>query len=66
MMTEPDMEPQAFIHEYLSTACLHGLHGRCRRTCKFCLVLCGCLHPKCPCAQVRQAAENRLDITSVS
>lgn len=31
-------------HDYLSTACLHELHERCRMNCKFCGV--GC---KCPC-----------------
>lgn len=29
-------------HDYLSTACLHGLHDRCRLTCKFCDVRCRC------------------------
>jgi hypothetical protein len=29
-------------HRYLSTACLHGLHDRCRRTCKFCNAPCQC------------------------
>jgi hypothetical protein len=29
-------------HIYLSTACLHELHGRCRRTCKFCDTPCWC------------------------
>jgi hypothetical protein len=31
-------------HDYLSTACFHGLHGECRKRCKFCDVAC-----KCPC-----------------
>ena len=31
-------------HDYLSTACLHELHGRCRLTCKFCQIPC-----RCPC-----------------
>lgn len=30
-------------HSYVSTACEHGLHGRCRRTCKFCDSSCICL-----------------------
>lgn len=36
-------------HLYLSTACWHGLHGRCRRQCKFCDIgcLCGC-HSQAP------------------
>ena len=29
-------------HVYISTACLHEEHGRCRRTCKFCAALCQC------------------------
>lgn len=29
-------------HDYLSTACHHGLHPRCRRTCKFCDTPCRC------------------------
>lgn len=31
-------------HDYLSTACLHLIHNRCRLTCKFCKEPC-----KCPC-----------------
>src|SRR5438105_1997448 len=30
-------------HDYLSTACYHGLHERCRKTCKFCDTSCRCL-----------------------
>jgi hypothetical protein len=30
------------MHDYLSTACFHGLHGRCRRNCKFCDAPCNC------------------------
>ena len=30
-------------HDYLSTACFHGLHERCRQQCKFCDVKCNCL-----------------------
>ena len=29
-------------HRYLSTACLHGLHDRCRKVCKFCGQPCVC------------------------
>jgi hypothetical protein len=29
-------------HDYLSTACLHGLHDRCRLVCKFCAAACRC------------------------
>jgi hypothetical protein len=36
--------PPATVHDYLSTACFHGLHDRCRLTCKFCAVPC-----RCPC-----------------
>ena len=33
-------------HEYVSTACLHGIHSRCALTCKFCgsPCQCGCEH----------------------
>jgi len=31
------------IHQYVSTACQHGLHARCRQKCKFCDVDCLCL-----------------------
>ena len=31
-------------HDYLSTACHHDLHDRCRKECKFCATPC-----KCPC-----------------
>lgn len=30
-------------HGYLSTACAHGLHDRCRLRCKFCAEPCLCL-----------------------
>lgn len=29
-------------HDYVSTACHHDLHDRCRKVCKFCDVPCGC------------------------
>ena len=29
-------------HDYLSTACYHGLHVRCRLRCKFCDTPCRC------------------------
>lgn len=29
-------------HDYLSTACFHGLHERCRKECKFCGQWCKC------------------------
>lgn len=31
------------MHVYISTACQHDLHPRCRRVCKFCDELCLCL-----------------------
>lgn len=30
------------MHDYLSTACHHDRHDRCRLTCKFCDVPCSC------------------------
>lgn len=38
-MDEPGSVEQ---HDYLSTACFHGLHDRCRKECKFCGVACKC------------------------
>lgn len=35
------MKPPA-EHHYLSTACFHGHHDRCRRICKYCSALCEC------------------------
>lgn len=36
-------------HFYISTACHHGLHSRCRTICKFCQERCLCpCHPKIP------------------
>ncbi len=29
-------------HNYVSTACHHELHDRCRKQCKFCAQPCGC------------------------
>jgi hypothetical protein len=29
-------------HDYVSTACQHGQHERCRKTCKFCQTPCCC------------------------
>jgi hypothetical protein len=37
-----DPEFQRGMHQYVSTACQHELHDRCRKTCKFCAVACGC------------------------
>jgi hypothetical protein len=30
-------------HAYLSTGCLHGLHDKCRVTCKYCPAKCRCI-----------------------
>lgn len=30
-------------HQYVSTACQHDLHDRCRKVCKFCDAMCGCV-----------------------
>ena len=34
--------PATEAHNYVSTACEHGLHEQCRRTCKFCPAECLC------------------------
>lgn len=39
---DADAEPSHIEHDYLSTACLHGLHDRCRLRCKFCYTECEC------------------------
>ena len=36
----PDLTPRE--HEYLSTACMHEMHDRCRMTCKWCTAGCRC------------------------
>lgn len=51
-MTAPAGHAEQPAHQYLSTACFHGLHDgpeagdhpeqRCRRTCKFCSEPCIC------------------------
>lgn len=40
-------------HSYLSTACLHGEHGRCRRVCKFCGARCNCTNKGCRCTKIQ-------------
>lgn len=35
--------PDPTAHDYLSTACHHGLHDRCRKVCKFCPTACRCV-----------------------
>lgn len=37
-----EADADAMKHHYRSTACLHGLHERCRKQCKFCGVACNC------------------------
>lgn len=44
-MSQPDTIDKGFPspnHLYLSTACTHGFHMRCRGTCKFCEAACRC------------------------
>ncbi len=33
---------RTFSEHYVSTACHHGLHERCRKVCKHCPEACGC------------------------
>ena len=35
-------DPATNVHDYLSTACYHELHARCRQSCKFCAIVCRC------------------------
>lgn len=36
------VRPAVSDHDYLSTACFHAEHERCRRSCKFCSAQCRC------------------------
>ena len=45
LLTQHDLRPAPVAsdaHDYLSTACYHGNHGQCRKTCKFCSTVCKC------------------------
>ena len=42
VLAMPTSSHEDETHSYTSTACFHGLHDRCRRTCKFCGVGCNC------------------------
>ena len=42
ILAMPTQSHEGETHSYTSTACFHGLHDRCRRTCKFCGVGCNC------------------------
>lgn len=39
---DTELLPITVPHMYVSTSCTHGLHTRCRLTCKFCTALCLC------------------------
>lgn len=53
---------RAAPHAYVSTACLHGLHDRCRLVCKFCSAPCSCGDPECS----HDAAGKRLSLVAGS
>jgi len=45
-MSSPPIDPHTEgpkNHDYLSTACYHELHERCRLVCKFCETPCACI-----------------------
>jgi hypothetical protein len=42
------IDTKSGIHKYTSTACMHGLHDRCRQECKFCNATCRCTCHKEP------------------
>lgn len=42
LLRDKGTEQNPKAHDYLSTACLHQLHERCRKTCKFCETGCRC------------------------
>jgi hypothetical protein len=48
----PAKEPTP--HNYVSTACFHGRHDVCRKSCKFCQVACGCV-----CHQAKETTPER-------
>lgn len=48
-------------HPYQSTACTHGLHDRCRKTCKFCSAPCMCECHRKPAASDAPAAQSGID-----
>jgi hypothetical protein len=48
------MIPSDNLHDYLSTACYHKMHWRCRQFCKFCGVPC-----KCECHAKKVPVESR-------
>lgn len=42
-----EAHPPRHVHDYVSTACRHDIHGQCRQTCKFCDRSCRCAcHPR--------------------
>lgn len=61
--------PVAGDHDYVSTACLHGLGDRCRQTCKFCHSPCLCAHHltdgECAKPPLSGQAEHGIDTAAV-
>ena len=53
----PDAEAHP-DHYYTSTACIHGVHNRCRWQCEFCSVKCGCI---CHAMQQLEMNQERLE-----
>lgn len=45
-----------YTPHYTGTACIHGLHEQCKRTCKTCGALCLCEARDCPCRKARTAS----------
>jgi hypothetical protein len=44
-MTDDELSypaPAVITHQYVSTACMHSRHDRCRERCKFCGMHCRC------------------------
>jgi hypothetical protein len=52
-------------HDYLSTACLHGLHDRCRKQCKFCSVACKCACHATTAAPGYELIDTQVPVTAV-
>jgi len=50
-------------HDYLSTACFHGLHELCRQTCKYCSSPCLCQDCKHNPPEQQEHAHQKLELT---
>lgn len=49
-------QSEIMTHLYISTACQHGVHGQCSRSCKICVSPC-----LCPCHGLAGGVDHKLD-----